>query len=246
MNYYIGKDGKTLGPFSENEIEEKLRSGEISPNDLCVAPGGTEWQPLSKVLPNAAAARSIAQPVLAASKPKKRRWGMIAAVFGAVIVLVLFVGGILGFFAYRNLFPKASLEDVPDQVKEFKLKDRYPGHGDIWGSKTWYAGMYSVPPSTDYLLYLMDIYKSETVAKDELEKELAKDCKAGDTPLRFSFTKDGKEMAEGATCYRGFYIHKGNRVATVSKSGDSISIDDMAKFMENLPFIEGSKMVAKK
>jgi len=246
VNYYIAKDGKALGPFTESEIEERLRSGEITPTDLCAASGGTEWKPLSEVLPNTVRVPSSPQPVLAASQPKKRRWGMILGVLGAFVVFVLVVVGILGFLAYRNVFPKDSREDLPDQVKEFKLKTRYPGHGNVWGSKVWYAGMYSVPPSEDFLLYLMDVYKSETEAKDEMEKGLIKDCTAGDKPLRFSFTKDGKEMAEGATCYRGFYIHKGNRVATVSKSGDSISIDDMAGFMENLPFIAGSKMVAKK
>ena len=79
------------------------------------------------------------------------------------------MGGVLGFFAYRNMFPGASQADLPDQVKEFKLQDRNPGHGDIWGSKQWYAGMYSVPPSTDFILYLMDVYESETTAKDEME-----------------------------------------------------------------------------
>lgn len=245
MKYYITKNGKQLGPFTENEVMVKIASGETSPEDLCIPHGGTEWKPLSKVLPNAVSAPSIAKPATAASVPRKRRWGMIVGILGAIVACVLVIGGILGFLAYRNLFPGDSLEDLPDQVKSFKLQDRSPGHGDVWGSKVWYGGMYSIPPSNDFLLYLIDVHNSEPAAKAEMETDLAKDCSTGDTPLRFSFTKEGKEIGVGATCYRGFYVQKGNRVVTVAKSGDSISIEDMAEFMENLPFVAGSKMVPK-
>ncbi len=245
MNYYITKNGKQLGPFTENEVIVKMSTGEFLPGDLCIPHGGSEWKPLSKVIPNAVSAPNNAQPVLPTSVPKKRRWGMIVGILGAAVTSVLLIGAVLGFFAYRNLFPGDSLEDLPDQVKSFKLDKRNPGHGDVWGSKVWYGGMYSIPPSKDFLLYLMDVHESETVANAEMEKSLAKDCSSGDKPLRFSFTKDGSEIAAGATCYRGFYVHKGNRVVTVAKSGDSISIEDMAEFMENLPFVVGSKMVPK-
>jgi hypothetical protein len=249
MNYYINKNGKQLGPFSENDILVKVSSGEFSPNDLCIPHGGSEWKPISQVLPKAATASKTSQQPAAsapASPPKKRRWGMILGIFGVLVVGIVLIGGILGFFAYRNLFPGDSLEDLPEQVKEFKLEKRFPGHGDIWGSKQWYAGMYSVPPSKDFLAYLMDVYKSESAAKDEMEKALAADCEKGAAkPMYFTFKKDGKEVAEGATCFAGFYIHRGNRVATVAKIGESISIEDMAGFMEDLPFVVGSKMTAK-
>ena len=63
--------------------------------------------------------------------------------------------------------------------------------------------------------------------------------------MRFTFQKDGKEIGEGATCFAGFYILKGSRAATIAKGGDSISIEDMKGFMENLPFVAGSKMTNK-
>lgn len=248
MKYYIGKNNSHIGPFTESEIVDKVSSGEFSPNDLCIPHGGSQWSRLSQVFPHITPTANITPPKAAISKPpvKKRRWGLILGILGAVIVGILLIASVLGFIVYRNLFPADSLQDLPDQVKDFKLEKRYPGHGDVWGTKTWYGGMYSVPPSKDYLIYLMDIHKDQATAKENMESDLLKDCKDNDKPLRFSFEKGGVEVAEGATCYAGFYVHKDNRVVTLGKVGTTITIDNMTEFMENLPFIAGSKMVAKK
>jgi type II secretory pathway pseudopilin PulG len=47
MNITIHKNGQQLGPYSEAQIEEMLRSGNLSHEDLAWSPGMAEWQPLS-------------------------------------------------------------------------------------------------------------------------------------------------------------------------------------------------------
>ena len=248
MNYYISKNGQQFGPFTESEIADKVNAGQLTLNDLCVSHGGSAWKTISEVFPNISNAPSYLRPATAMSAPpvKKRRLGMILGIIGALFAGILVIGGILGFLAYRNLFPADSLDDLPNEVKNFKLEKRNPAHGDVWGSKVWYSGTYSVPPSKDFLFYTMDVYKSETEANDGMESSLQKDCKNGDRPLRFTFAKDSIEVAQGATCYGAFYVHKGNRVATVAMVGDTITIQDLREFMENLPPIAGSEMVPKK
>jgi uncharacterized RDD family membrane protein YckC len=46
MRYFIGKDGKQLGPFAEEQVRAKLVSGEISHDDLGWHEGMPEWKPL--------------------------------------------------------------------------------------------------------------------------------------------------------------------------------------------------------
>jgi uncharacterized RDD family membrane protein YckC len=50
MRYFIGKDGKQLGPFSEEQVRAKLASGEVGHGDLGWHEGMSEWKPLSSLL----------------------------------------------------------------------------------------------------------------------------------------------------------------------------------------------------
>lgn len=249
MAFYLHKNGQRSGPVTESDIVTALKTGRMSPTDLGIATGGSEWKPLSELFPNVVSASNAAQPFASAPSetlPKKRRRGLIFGVLGLLFGVFLLIAGGVGFLAYRNLFPADSREHLPDQVKNFKLKERYPGHGDVWGSKIWYAGMYTVPPKDDILVYMITIFNDEHLAKIEMEKELLKDCSAGDKPIRFSFDKDGTEVSQGVTCYSRFYVNKGGRVVTIGRIGNSITLDDFKEFMENLPFNEGAKMVPMK
>lgn len=46
MRYFIGKDGKQLGPFAEEQVRAKLVAGEVSHDDLGWHEGMPEWKPL--------------------------------------------------------------------------------------------------------------------------------------------------------------------------------------------------------
>jgi hypothetical protein len=50
MNFTIHKNGKQLGPLSEEEVMKMLRSGSLGHEDLGWSPGMAEWQPLHLIL----------------------------------------------------------------------------------------------------------------------------------------------------------------------------------------------------
>ncbi len=52
MKIFLVKDGKETGPFSEEEIRARLKTGEVSPGTYATRQGMDEWKPLSEVLPD--------------------------------------------------------------------------------------------------------------------------------------------------------------------------------------------------
>jgi len=46
MHYFIGKNGKQLGPFTSEQVRTKLSSGEVNYEDLGWHDGLSEWKPL--------------------------------------------------------------------------------------------------------------------------------------------------------------------------------------------------------
>lgn len=54
MNYFIFKDGESIGPLGDKEIENGIRSGRFVPNDLACREGETGWNSLSLFFPTAA------------------------------------------------------------------------------------------------------------------------------------------------------------------------------------------------
>ncbi len=53
MHYFIGKDGKQLGPFEAGQVRAQLDAGLISPTDLLWREGMPDWAPVSSEFPPA-------------------------------------------------------------------------------------------------------------------------------------------------------------------------------------------------
>jgi hypothetical protein len=260
MSIYIHKNNQQLGPFEESKVLEMLRNGEVSPNDMAIRQGETEWRKLGDYYPDAGSTAPAPAPVaaaqpapnapdqaapVAAAQPaqKKSKKGLLLGC-AAFFVIALLIAAVLGFLAYRNLNPADSTEDLPNSVSDMKLDTRYPPKGDVWGTKTEYVGIYSNSSKTDSVLYMMTVYADETTAKDEFRKELADSCKTGETPMYFSFVdKNGVDVSQGATCAVPLYVQKGNKLAAIGGSG--ADVDTFIEFAENLPFNKGTTMKKK-
>jgi hypothetical protein len=256
MSIYISKNNQQSGPFDESKVLEMLNSGQLSPDDFAIRQGSSQWQKLGEMFPpqrgrqeSAQAAAGapafdqtppVAQAAAAQATPKKSRKGLLLGCLGFLMLSGLIVAA-LGFLAYRNLNPAESRENLPDTVKDFKLDNRYPPKGDIWGSETRYVGIYK--NGTDTVIYLMTVYGSETAAKDALRSELASSCKSGETPMYFSFLKNSSEVSQGATCAVPLYVQKDNKLVTLA--GPSAGVDAFIEFAENLPFNAGAEMKKK-
>ena len=51
MEVWIGRDGERHGPYTEVEVRQWLRSGQVSASDLGWYEGMADWQPLSSLFP---------------------------------------------------------------------------------------------------------------------------------------------------------------------------------------------------
>ncbi|MEP6923948.1 MAG: hypothetical protein ABI954_05765, partial [Pyrinomonadaceae bacterium] len=161
---------------------------------------------------------------------------------GFLLVLVL-IGGVLGLLAFRNLRPADSKEDLPDAVRDFKLDNRYPPKGNVWGTETNFMGIYSDAAKNKTVIYLMTVYANESAAQDAMHRELVDSCKTGESPLYFNFVKNGAPVSEGATCAVPLLVRKGNKLVMLGGAGAEIK--DFIEFAENLPFNDGAAMMKK-
>ncbi len=256
MSIYITKNNQQTGPFEDSQVLEMLNSGQLSPDDFAIRQGGSNWQKVGEMFPNAGGQaetqppfaepdsqpQAVNQPAAAQPTPKKSRKGLL---FGCLGILLLggLVLAILGFFGYRNMYPAESKENLPDNVKNFKLDTRYPPKGDIWGSETRYVGLYKNSTTSESVLYLMTVYKNETAAKDAMRSELAQSCKSGETPMYFSFMKNGAEVSQGATCAVPLYVQKDNKLIALGGSGGTANT--FIQFAEDMPLNDGALMKKK-
>ncbi len=150
MQIYINKNNQQLGPFEESKVLEMLGSGQLSPNDLAIRQGENQWQSLGNHYPQFVQ-KTASTPVINEPAPKKSKTGLLLGCGGFFLVLLL-VGGVLGFLAYRNMYPADSTENLPNNVKDYKLNDRYPPKGNIWGSETNFVGIYSNESKTQTII----------------------------------------------------------------------------------------------
>lgn len=99
MSIYINKNNQQSGPYEDQIVIDQLRSGQLSPDDMAVKHGGTNWQRLGEMFPDvvpnkqAAADSTVRQgSVTDSTEPAKKAgcrkvlgWGM--TVFGLLVML---------------------------------------------------------------------------------------------------------------------------------------------------------------
>jgi Zn-dependent protease with chaperone function len=116
MKIYIKKGDQVSGPFSKDELSDKIYSGEFTRSVLAGVEGSTDWVPLESLLAAKAPPVAIASPTVTADRlrdPKEKTaliWLYIASVPMWLFLLFFVVGGmgipliIIGVFWLFHLF----------------------------------------------------------------------------------------------------------------------------------------------
>ncbi len=85
MNYFIKRDDKEYGPYTLADLQRYVKSGEISPSDLCRSEGMAELLPVSQIIGNIPAPQPVptlyggAEPgmVMRVATPPNLHWGLV-------------------------------------------------------------------------------------------------------------------------------------------------------------------------
>jgi len=135
MDIWIGRNGERHGPYTESDVRQWLRSGQLSREDLAWYEGLADWQPLSVLFPDSIAETpsptNTAPPMpppLQISNSSLEDYAGFWQRFGAWVIdlLVLTVPCIVvfyamdGFDAYRHL-----LEQVQSGTAMATALDEY-------------------------------------------------------------------------------------------------------------------------
>jgi hypothetical protein len=87
MKIFISRNGQQFGPCSVEEAQQLIQRGQLSPDDLACAEGGTQWVPLASLLPPPAA---FVQPVSISSGGGTRK---VVTILAICLGLFLFLAG---------------------------------------------------------------------------------------------------------------------------------------------------------
>jgi hypothetical protein len=85
---------------------------------------------------------------------------------GALLVVGIFAGAVLGFIGYRNMYPSPSGEDVPEIAGRFNKDKLAYASGNPFGTTKMFTTEYSSDKGGKKatLLYLLNIYADENSA----------------------------------------------------------------------------------
>lgn len=100
MQIYVMKNNQQIGPFDESMVLAMFRNGQLSPNDLGVKQGGTQWSSLREMFPNQPH-QSVAPLEMSSAKPVKKGFSKIL-LFMLLGVGSLFLFSIIGIIAFVN------------------------------------------------------------------------------------------------------------------------------------------------
>ncbi|HEY2622277.1 MAG TPA: RDD family protein [Dyella sp.] len=71
MEVWIGRDGERHGPYTEVEVRQWLRSGQVSASDLGWYEGLADWQPLSALFPEEQTQPAAPPPPISQARPSQ-------------------------------------------------------------------------------------------------------------------------------------------------------------------------------
>jgi hypothetical protein len=139
----------------------------------------------------------------------------VLAVVGSLLVVGVLMLAVLGFVAYRNMFPSMDKTEAADAVGKFKLRKVFPVKGNLWGTETNYFLEYETDNGgkKNAITYSMRKFWSESGAIDDFKKaECSRSDSAKEGVLK---DKNGNAVGDFRYCSGTLHFRNGSRSATV-------------------------------
>lgn len=169
----------------------------------------------------------------------KTVWKVLALV-GSLLVVGFLVVAVIGFVAYRNMFPAMDKVEAADSVGKFKLRRAFPVKGNIWGNVTKYFLEYESDGGgkKNALTLSLKKFRSEAGAIEDFKET---ECSRADSSKEGSLKdKNGNLVGDFRYCSGTLHFRNESRSATVytfvigssDYAPDSVVID----FVKSLAF----------
>jgi hypothetical protein len=117
MPIYINRNGEQTGPFDDRVIIERLHSGHLSPGDLAIRTGDSQWQTLDSLFPDAVA-RPVATSLSAVSltDPQYRNTVFARIFFGLCLLVEIVISAALAYYFYGVIDPSRKVTTLLDRT----------------------------------------------------------------------------------------------------------------------------------
>ena len=96
MPIYINKNGQQSGPYEDHIVNDQLRSGVLSPDDMAIRHGDSSWQRLADMFPGVAASRESDAALSAGPAVAGAAVGQVASAATATKKGGCLKGGLIG------------------------------------------------------------------------------------------------------------------------------------------------------
>lgn len=97
MQIYVGRNGKQIGPFTLERVQEKLEDGDLRLSDLGWREGMKDWVPLREMLPGSEAKRGEKRRPLREIEPASYGSRFLASLIdGGVLLLIAVILMLIG------------------------------------------------------------------------------------------------------------------------------------------------------
>jgi len=121
MHVYILKNNQQLGPYSEDELLERITSGALTPDDFCRREGMAEWQPVNLVFSLHAQQVSPAPVTILESEPPPLKQPLSRGLIYLIPLGVIILGCGVLFYARTTKRPQETpTKSVEKQVETEK------------------------------------------------------------------------------------------------------------------------------
>ena len=136
MNLLIYKNGQQHGPYSVEQLNDWLLSGQVHPSDMACYEGSTVWAPL-----NTLSNLGIRAPAFAPqTAPRSEGWGLIiggavidligallcVTVIGAIVGIPMMIGGTVMIWSGRLRYSRSVTERLKQSITEGIVQGMQP------------------------------------------------------------------------------------------------------------------------
>ena len=160
MLYHVTRNGQSYGPYTLEDLQRYVASGNILPSDLACAEGSTEWVPVTQILGSAGTSPGAVSPVPAGASnppyggapaapvydatapgyndPPNLSWGLLLVISIFTCTLFMYVWNIILATWMKRVFPKSNALYFYIGVAALLIAQMFTGSrvhvqlGDLW------------------------------------------------------------------------------------------------------------------